>query len=175
LRRQTATGGVNPAGSGRTLRLDPHSLPVSFDAHDTRADGGVRHIELHHERVVLRRAVSGMRMAINVSRARFPRHCAARTGRSADDRSGSSRSVAVDPALRQFGSRRNRNGVADVERNLRASATVGGHRARNPRRGAGATMRSRHGDRVSWCGRRLGDLLNPAGHYRGEREIIARD
>jgi hypothetical protein len=66
LRRQTATGGVNPAGSGRTLRLDPHSLPVSFDAHDTRADGGVRHIELHHERVVLRRAVSGMRMAINV-------------------------------------------------------------------------------------------------------------
>jgi uncharacterized protein DUF6101 len=66
LRRQTATGGVNPAGSGRPLRLDPHSLPVSFDAHDVRADGGVRHIELHRERVVLRRAVSGMRMAINV-------------------------------------------------------------------------------------------------------------
>jgi hypothetical protein len=48
------------------LRLDPHSLPVRFEAHDTRADGRVRHIELHRERVILHRAVSGMRMAINV-------------------------------------------------------------------------------------------------------------
>ncbi len=66
MRRQSATGGVDPAGSSRALRLDPLSLPVSFDAHDTRADGGVRSIELHRERVVLRRAVHGMRMAINV-------------------------------------------------------------------------------------------------------------
>jgi hypothetical protein len=48
------------------LRLDPLSLPVRFDAHDLRADGGVRQIELHRERVVLRRALRGMRMAINV-------------------------------------------------------------------------------------------------------------
>jgi hypothetical protein len=48
------------------LRLDPFSLPVSFEAHDIRADGGVRRVELHRERVVLRRAVLGMRMAINV-------------------------------------------------------------------------------------------------------------
>src|SRR4029079_17146066 len=41
-------------------------LPLSFHAHDTRADGGVRRIELHRERVVLHRAVKGMRMAINV-------------------------------------------------------------------------------------------------------------
>jgi Family of unknown function (DUF6101) len=47
-------------------RLDPLSLPLSFSAHDTRADGGVRQVELHRERVVLRRAVSGMRMAVNV-------------------------------------------------------------------------------------------------------------
>ena len=66
MRRQTATGGINPAGSSRALRLDPLSLPVSFDAQDLRADGGVRRIELHRERVVLRRAVHGMRMAINV-------------------------------------------------------------------------------------------------------------
>lgn len=66
MRRQTATGGINPAGSGRALRLDPHSLPVSFEAHDHRADGSVRHIELHRERVILRRAVRGMKMAINV-------------------------------------------------------------------------------------------------------------
>jgi hypothetical protein len=41
-------------------------LPVSFEAHDMRADDGIRHIELDRERVTLRRAVRGMRMAINV-------------------------------------------------------------------------------------------------------------
>ena len=66
MRRQTATSGFNPAGSSRALRLDPLSLPIRFDAHDTRADGGVRNIELHRERVVLRRAIQGMRMAVNV-------------------------------------------------------------------------------------------------------------
>ena len=66
MRRQTATSGINPAGSSRALRLDPLSLPVSFDAHDIRADGGVRQIELHRERVVLRRALHGMQMAVNV-------------------------------------------------------------------------------------------------------------
>ncbi|MDU6833209.1 MAG: hypothetical protein E6417_24655, partial [Bradyrhizobium sp.] len=66
MRRQTATGGSHSAGSGRAVRLDPLSLPVSFSAHDTRADGGIRQVELHRERVVLRRAVSGMRMAVNL-------------------------------------------------------------------------------------------------------------
>ncbi|MEY9880022.1 hypothetical protein ABIA43_001556 [Bradyrhizobium sp. USDA 328] len=53
------------------MRLDPLSLPVRFDAHDPRADGHVRQIELHRERVVLRRAVRGMQMAINVRVADF--------------------------------------------------------------------------------------------------------
>ena len=66
MRRQTKSGGIIAAGSSRALRLDPLSLPVSFDAHDIRADGGVRTVELHRERVVLRRAVQGMRMAVNV-------------------------------------------------------------------------------------------------------------
>ena len=66
MRRQTATCGIAPAGSSRSLRLDPLSLPVRFDAHDPRADGYTRQIELHRERVVLRRAVRGMQMAINV-------------------------------------------------------------------------------------------------------------
>jgi hypothetical protein len=48
------------------MRLDPLSLPLRFDAQDTRADGGVRQIELHRERVVLRRTVHGMQMAVNV-------------------------------------------------------------------------------------------------------------
>jgi hypothetical protein len=71
VRRQTATCGLAPAGSSRSLRLDPLSLPVRFDAHDPRADGHVRQIELHRERVVLRRAVRGMQMAINVRVADF--------------------------------------------------------------------------------------------------------
>lgn len=66
VRRQTATGGSNPVGSSRALRLDPLSLPIRFDAHDVRADGGIRQIELHRERVILHRAVAGMRMAIKV-------------------------------------------------------------------------------------------------------------
>lgn len=70
MRRQTATGGAS-AGSSRALRLDPLSLPIRFDAHDIRADGGVRQIELHRERVILRRAVAGMRMAVNVRIADF--------------------------------------------------------------------------------------------------------
>src|SRR5262245_57093789 len=65
--RQTQKSGINPAaGSSRALRLDPLSLPLRFDARDARADGGVRQVELHRERVVLRRAVLGMRMAVNV-------------------------------------------------------------------------------------------------------------
>lgn len=66
MRRQTQTSGINPAGSSRALRLDPLSLPLRFDARDVRADGGVRQVEIHRERVVLRRAVAGMRMAVNV-------------------------------------------------------------------------------------------------------------
>ena len=66
VRRQTANSGINPAGSGRALRLDPLTLPVSFNAHDARADGSVRQVELHRERVVLRRALKGMQMAVNV-------------------------------------------------------------------------------------------------------------
>jgi uncharacterized protein DUF6101 len=66
VRRQTATSGIHPAGSSRLVRLDPLSLPVSFEAHDARADNGVRRVELHRERVVLRRAIRGMRMAINL-------------------------------------------------------------------------------------------------------------
>jgi hypothetical protein len=59
------------AGSGRALRLDPFGLPVRFCASDAVADGRVRDIELHRERVVLRRSVAGMRMALNMPVAAF--------------------------------------------------------------------------------------------------------
>ena len=70
MRRQTQTSGINPAGSSR-LRLDPLSLPLRFDARDVRADGGVRQVEIHRERVVLRRAIAGMRMAVKISVSDF--------------------------------------------------------------------------------------------------------
>jgi len=59
------------AGSGRALRLDPFGLPVRFSATDTTADGLLRDVELHRERVVLRRSVRGMRMALNMPIAAF--------------------------------------------------------------------------------------------------------
>src|SRR6202012_1708873 len=62
----TATSGINPAGSSRQQRPGPPSLPPRFNRHDVRADGNIRQIEIHRERVVLRRAVQGMRMAVNV-------------------------------------------------------------------------------------------------------------
>jgi hypothetical protein len=59
------------AGSGRALRLDPFGLPVRFYASDAVADGQVRDVELHRERVVLRRSLHGMRMALNMPLVAF--------------------------------------------------------------------------------------------------------
>ena len=55
-----------PAGSSRVQRLDPFALPVRFAASDAGADERVRDVELHRERVVVRRSVAGMRMALNL-------------------------------------------------------------------------------------------------------------
>src|SRR5262245_29664330 len=63
VRRQTELGS---AGSGRIARLDPLALPLRFTASDAVADESVRHVELHPERVILRRAVQGMRIALNM-------------------------------------------------------------------------------------------------------------
>jgi len=59
------------AGSSRALRLDPFGLPVRFSAVDDAADGRIRDIELHRERVVVRRSLRGMRMALNMPVAAF--------------------------------------------------------------------------------------------------------
>lgn len=65
MRRQTELGG-HSAGSSRSARLDPLALPVRFTANDAAADERVRHVELHRERVILRRAIQGMRIALNM-------------------------------------------------------------------------------------------------------------
>jgi Family of unknown function (DUF6101) len=100
LRRQTPFGGALSVGSSRVLRLDPLALPLNFTAADARADERVRHVELSRERVVLRRAVRGIRMAVKVPVAAFM-GVALRLTPSPD---GGSNTVAVslehrDPAL----------------------------------------------------------------------------
>ena len=64
------SGGL-PAGSSRVLRLDPFSLPARFAAIDAAADERVRHVELYRERVVVRRSLAGMRMALNMPVSAF--------------------------------------------------------------------------------------------------------
>jgi hypothetical protein len=59
------------AGSSRALRLDPFSLPVRFEAADEAADERLRIVDLHRERVVVRRSVRGMRMALNLPLSAF--------------------------------------------------------------------------------------------------------
>src|SRR5262245_972456 len=66
LRRQIRVGGQTLAGSSRHRRLDPFALPVSFSTYDARADGGMRLVEVHPQRVIMRRAVRGMTMAVNL-------------------------------------------------------------------------------------------------------------
>ena len=76
-RRESSFRGVDmeagrfAAWSSRALRLDPFSLPVRFEAADEAADGRRRVIDLHRERVVVRRSVRGMRMALNLPVAAF--------------------------------------------------------------------------------------------------------
>jgi hypothetical protein len=55
-----------PAGSSRDQRLDPFALPLQFSVSDAAADECIRSVELTRERVVLRRCVSGMLMAVNL-------------------------------------------------------------------------------------------------------------
>jgi hypothetical protein len=174
VRRQTATSGINPAGSSRALRLDPLSLPLSFDAHDTSADGGVRKIELHRERVVLRRAIHGMRMAVSISVRDFLGVAL----RGLDD---AQMLVLVhrDPSLSiPLGVSSDADEIASAWQTwseIFALPQLPEDKVREP-----AARRRRHnairGRRPKFLvRRRAGDLLNPANLHEGEREIIARD
>ena len=157
------------------MRLDPLSLPLRFDARDVRADGGVRQVEIHRERVVLRRAVLGMRMAINVRVSDF-------IGIGLRGIDGESQMLALvhrDPSLTIPLAI-----SADREEIAAAAATwseIFGlpqlpeekHRepaARRRRRNVISKRRPRFLVR-----RRAGDSARELPAYRGEREIIARN
>jgi hypothetical protein len=173
VRRQTSTSGINPAGSSRGVRLDPLSLPVSFAAHDIRADGGVRQIELHRERVILRRAVHGMRMAINVRVSDFLGVAMRETG-------DGQTLVLVhrDPSLSiPLCVSAEREDIAsawqmwsDIFSLPQLQDTSRDPAPRRRRRNAIRARRPKFLVR-----RRAGDSLNPANVHQGEREIIARD
>jgi hypothetical protein len=66
-----SAGGAMPAGSSRNLRLDPLALPARFRAVDAAADERVRLVELSRDRVILRRFVRGMRIAVSVPVAAY--------------------------------------------------------------------------------------------------------
>jgi Family of unknown function (DUF6101) len=173
VRRQKAKGGINSAGSSRALRLDPFSLPVSFSAHDIRADGGTRQVELHRERVVLRRAVQGMRMAINVRVNEFLGIAL----RKADDAKMlvlahrdpsltvplcvSTDAEEIETAWRMWSEI---FALPQLQDNAREPA---------PRRRRRNAIRARRPKFL--VRRRAGALLNDANVHRDEREIIARN
>jgi Family of unknown function (DUF6101) len=61
-----SAGGAMPAGSSRSMRLDPLALPVRFRAADAAADERVRLVELSRDSVVLHRSVRGMRIKVSL-------------------------------------------------------------------------------------------------------------
>ena len=173
MRRHTATSGINPAGSSRAVRLDPLSLPVSFAAHDIRADGGVRQIELHRERVILRRAVHGMRMAINVRVSDFLGIAMRETGDGqmlvlVHRDPSLSIPLCVDANSEEIAS------AWQIWSDIFALPQLHDtSREPAPRRRRRNAIRARRPKFL--MRRRVGGLLNPANVHQGEREIIARD
>lgn len=61
-----SAGGAIPAGSSRSLRLDPLALPVRFRAADAAADERTRLVDLSRDSVVLRRSVRGVRTTVSL-------------------------------------------------------------------------------------------------------------
>ena len=193
MRRQTTTSGINPAGSSRALRLDPLALPIRFSTSDASADEQVRWIELDHERVVLRRAVRGVPMAIKLPVHTF-------LGVALDVRAaerGGSIAVSLahrDPALSipLFAELDGSNVLAEWQlwaRVLRLPLLVtdGRGELREPFERMGGVQlgsvcpRRRRRNAIKFrrpavlLRRRAPSRLSGLPIYRGEREIIARD
>ena len=174
MRRQTPTSGINPAGSSRALRLDPLSLPVSFDTLDVRADGGMRTVELHRERVVLRRAVRGMRMAINVRVSDF-RGIALRGIDDAQMLALVHRDPSLTIPLCVSSDRDEISAAWQMWSDIFALPQLPEDKACEPaaRRRRHNAIRARRPKFL--VRRRRGSPLDPANVHRGEREIIARN
>jgi hypothetical protein len=185
-------GGGCAAGSGRTVRLDPFALPLRFTADDAAADGRVRQVELHRDRVIVRRSLAGMRMAVNLPVSAF-----AGVGLRVALRDGGARAVVMlahrdaglalplfvsdqaDDAFAEWRSWANVLGLpllVDEEGAWREPfARMGGVRleALQPRRRRRSPLKRR---RPSILMRRVAGKLSGATRvHRGEHEIIARN
>jgi Family of unknown function (DUF6101) len=195
LRRQTHNSGLMPAGSSRAERLDPFTLPVRFAVRDQSADERMRQVELSSERVVHRRAVAGIKMAVNVPVAAYL-GVAIRMAPPADGAPGG---VAVmlehrDPGLSLplYQADEGTEIVAewqswaralslpllitDADGDLREPfARLGAVRIAAPSR----RRRRRNAIRARrpsiFLRRKPGDARTPRPSHRGEREIIARN
>ena len=151
MRRQTATSGINPAGSSRALRLDPLSLPVSFDAHDIRARW--RRAADRTSSRTRRAAPCRPRHADGDqrSRQRFSRRRAARHRRCADAGAGASRPVA-DRFRSASAPIATRSPTAwQMWSEIFALPQLQDEARASPRRGAAAATRSAPAGRNSWC------------------------
>jgi hypothetical protein len=156
------------------MRLDPLSLPVRFEAHDTRADGGVRNIELHRERVVLRRALHGMQMAVNVRVCDFLGVAL----RGVDDAQMlvlAHRDPSLNIPLCVSSDPEEIASAWQTWSDIFALPRLPEAKSAEPamRRRRHNAIRARRPKFL--VRRRGGDLLNPANLHQGEREIIARD
>jgi hypothetical protein len=157
------------------MRLDPLSLPQAFDAHDMRADGNVRRIEIHRERVVLRRAIHGMRMAVNVRVCDF-------LGLALRGLDGDAQVLVLahrDPSLTiplaVSTDRTELDAAAEVWAEIFSLQLLPEekHRAPAPRRRRRNAIRDRRPKFL--VRRRAGDTSRELSMHRGEREIIARN
>lgn len=180
---------------GTPSRLDPFSLPVRFEAADDAADQRLRVVDLHRERVVLRRTLNGMRMALTMPVAAY-RGVAIRLS---DAAGGAPAAIAVvlehaDPALSLplFAAAETDDIVAewqawgrvlglpllvaDDDGNLREPfARLGRLRVEAPtwRRRRRSAIARRRPSRL--LHRRATALPTVPSVHRGEREIIARN
>jgi hypothetical protein len=188
------SGGM-PAGSSRAQRLDPFSLPARFAATDAVADGRVRQVELYRERVVVRRSLAGMRMALNMPVSAFAgvairvmagegeaEHSVSVTLEHRDPSLALPLFVSgeADEAFAEWRAWANVLGlpllVAEDDGVLREPfARLGGVRiegSRPRRRRRGALKRRRPALPLR---RQTGKLTEATPVHRGEREIIARN
>jgi hypothetical protein len=148
-------------------------LPVSFHAQDTRADGGVRQVELYRERVVLRRAIHGMRMAVNVRISDFL-GVALRGSDDAQMLVLLHRDPSLTIPLCVSADRDEIAAAWQVWSDIFALPQLQDDRREPaPRRRRHNVIRKRRPRFL--MRRRTGHLLNDANVFRGEREIIARD
>jgi len=184
-----------PAGSSRASRLDPFALPLSFAASDAVADGRVRQVELFRERVVMRRSLAGMRMALNMPLSAF----AGVAIRLMAGEDGAAPTVAVvlehkdpglalqlfisteaDDAMAEWRSWSNVLGlpqlIEDEDGGWREPfARIGGVRIERvrPRRRRHSALKRRRASMP--LRRKTGKISDTTPVHRGEREIIARN